>query len=153
MILDFEPISEIYQEISHAIRAGDPQLARIDVSIPNFLAQEDLPPVILPFQRVLPEVVATPREEIASSRSSLEQEIDKFHFEEQETQGAQVVHISDAEDKPDRHSGVLAPILVIARPDSTSEEEEDEMTLNWRNKGLRELKGCKEQGVNFKRNP
>ena len=72
MILDFEPISEIYQEIGHAIRAGDPQLARIDVSIPNFLAQEDLPPVILPFQRVLPEVAATPREEIASSRSSLE---------------------------------------------------------------------------------
>ena len=153
LILDFEPISKIYQEIGHAIRAGDPQLARIDVSIPNFLAQEDLPPVILPFQRVLPEVVATPREEIASSRSSLEQEIDKFHFEEQETQGAQVVHISDAEDKPDRHSGVLAPILVIARPDSTSEEEEDEMALNWGNKGLRELKGCKEQGVNFKRNP
>ena len=72
LILDFEPISEIYQEIGHAIRAGDPQLAWIDVSIPNFLAHEDLPPVILPFQRVLPEVAATPREEIASSRSSLE---------------------------------------------------------------------------------
>ena len=38
LILDFEPISEIYQEIVHAIRAGDPQLARIDVSILNFLA-------------------------------------------------------------------------------------------------------------------
>ena len=32
LILDFEPISKIYQEIGHAIRAGDPRLARIDVS-------------------------------------------------------------------------------------------------------------------------
>ena len=62
LILDFEPISEIYQEISHAIRAGDPQLARIDVSILNFLAQEDLPLVVLPFQRVLPMATAAPRE-------------------------------------------------------------------------------------------
>ena len=85
MILDFEPISEIYQEIGHAIRVGDLQLARIDVSIPNFLAQEDLPLVVLPLQRVLLEAVAAQREEIASSRSSLEEEIDKFHFEEEET--------------------------------------------------------------------
>ena len=85
MILDFEPISEMYQEIGHAIRVGDPQLARIDVSIPNFLAQEDLPPVVLPLQRVLLEAAVAPREEIASSRLSLEEEIDKFHFEEEET--------------------------------------------------------------------
>ena len=85
MILDFEPISEMYQEIGHAIRVGDPQLARIDVSIPNFLAQEDLPPIVLPLQRVLLEAAVAPREEIASSRLSLEEEIDKFHFEEEET--------------------------------------------------------------------
>ena len=62
LILDFKPISEIYQEIGHAIRAGDPQLARIDVSILNFLAQEDLPLVVLPFQRVLPMATAALRE-------------------------------------------------------------------------------------------
>ena len=39
LILDFEPILEIYQEISHAIKAGDPRLARIDVSQPCFLAK------------------------------------------------------------------------------------------------------------------
>ena len=88
LILDFGPILEIYQEIGHAIRVGDPQLARIDVSIPNFLAQEDLPPVVLPLQRVLLEAAAAPREEIASSHSSLEEEIDKFHFDEDKTQGA-----------------------------------------------------------------
>ena len=32
LILDFEPISKIYQEVGHAIRAGDQRLARIDVS-------------------------------------------------------------------------------------------------------------------------
>ena len=88
MILDFEPISEIYQEISHAIRAGDSRLARIYMSIPNFLAREHLSSVILPLQRALPEAAVIPREEIASSPLSLEEEIDKFRFEENETQGA-----------------------------------------------------------------
>ena len=45
----------------------------------------------------------------------------------------------DAEDEPDRHSGVHALILVIMHPNSTFEEEEDEMVLNRGNKGLREL--------------
>ena len=131
LILDFEPISEIYQEIGHAIRASDLRLAWIDMSRPNFLAQDDLPPVVLPFQQVLPEAVAAlPKEEIASSCLSLEEEIDKFHFEDEETPGAQIVHISDAEDKTDRHSGVHTPILVIAHPNNTSEEEEEKMALN-----------------------
>ena len=85
LILDFEPISVIYQKIGHAIRVGDPRLAWIDVSRPNFLAQEDLPPVVLPLQLVLPEAAAPPEEEIASSSLSLKEEIEKFHFEEEET--------------------------------------------------------------------
>ena len=48
LILEFEPISRIFQEIGHAIKAGDPWLARIDVSKLDFLDQDDLPPVILP---------------------------------------------------------------------------------------------------------
>ena len=93
------------------------------------MAQRDLPPIVLPLQQVLLEAAAAPREEIASSRLSLEEEIDKFHFEEEETQGAQIVHISDAEDEPDRYLSVHTPILVIARPDGTSEKEVDEMAL------------------------
>ena len=123
------------------------------MSRPNFLAQEDLPPVILPLQRVLPEVVATPREEIASSRSSLEEEIDKFHFEKEETQRVIVVHISDAEDEPDRHLGVHASILVVSHLNSTSKKKEDDMALNRGNKGLRDLMATKEQVVNFKKSP
>ena len=146
MILDFKPILEIYQEIGHPIREGDPWLARIDVSLPNFLAQEDLPPIVLPFQQVLPEVATAPGEKISSSHLSLEEEIDKFHFEEEETQEAKIVHISDTEDEPDRHSGVCTPILVIARPDSTSEEEEDKMALNQGNKSLRDLMVARYKG-------
>ena len=51
LILEFKPISKIFQEIGHAIRAGDPRLARIDVSKPDFVTRDDLPPVILPIQQ------------------------------------------------------------------------------------------------------
>ena len=51
----------------------------------------------------------------------------------------QVIPMSDTEDELDRHSSVHAPILVVARPDRSSEEEEDEMALNRGNKGLKEL--------------
>ena len=87
LILDFEPISRVFQEIGHAIRAGDPQIHRIDVSKPDFLAREDLspvglpvqqipPPLIIPLQQVPLEAPAVAEEEIASSRLSLEEEID-----------------------------------------------------------------------------
>ena len=52
LILDFEPILRTFQEIGYAIRAGDPWINRIDVSKPNFLAQDDLPPVKLPIQQI-----------------------------------------------------------------------------------------------------
>ena len=67
--------------MGHAIRVGDPQLARIDIFMPGFLARKDLSPVELPFQRFPHEVVAS-SEEIASLRLSLEVEIDQFHLEE-----------------------------------------------------------------------
>ena len=43
LILDFELISRVFQEIGHTIRAGDPRINRIDVSKPDFLAREDHP--------------------------------------------------------------------------------------------------------------
>ena len=57
LILDFEPISRVFQEIGHAIRAGDPRIHRIDVSKPDFLAHEDLPPVRLPVQQIPPSLI------------------------------------------------------------------------------------------------
>ena len=51
LILNYEPLLNIFQDIGQAIRAGDPRLAHIDVSMPSFLARRDLPPVELPLQR------------------------------------------------------------------------------------------------------
>ena len=139
LILDFQPILEIYQNVNNAIRAGDPRLARIDVSRPNFLAWDDLPLVALPLPQILPEAAATPEEEIASWRLSLEEKIDKFLFEEEENPGVPLVTISDAEGEANRHSGVHTPLLVIACPDGSFEKEKDSMALNKGNKSLREL--------------
>lgn len=38
LILDFKPLSDKFQDMGHAIKASDPRLARIDVSVPRFLA-------------------------------------------------------------------------------------------------------------------
>ena len=82
LVLGYQPLSRSFQAIGHAIRAGSPRLARIDVSKTGFLAQRDLPPVVLPGVRdpylaeqlPLPDEpgVAVPVEEEAeSSRLSL----------------------------------------------------------------------------------
>ena len=91
LVLDYKPISRIFQEAGQAIRDGNLRLNRIDVSKPWFLAQRDLPPMVLPLQQVLPEPAVALREEVASSRLSLEEEIDKFHFEEREIDRKSVV--------------------------------------------------------------
>ena len=57
LILDFEPISRVFQEIGLAIRAGDPRINRIDVSKPDFLARKDLPPVRLHVQQIPPPLI------------------------------------------------------------------------------------------------
>ena len=75
LVLDFEPLSNAFQEAGQAIRAGDPRIHWIDISWPGFLAQRDLPPVELPPPHS-PREVAAPREETASSHFSLEAEID-----------------------------------------------------------------------------
>ena len=67
-------MSDKFQDVGHAIRVGNPRLAQIDVSMPGFLAREDIMLVELPLHRS-PCEVAAPREETASSRLSLEIEI------------------------------------------------------------------------------
>ena len=76
LILDFEPLSNKFQDVDHPIRARDPRLARIDVSVLGFLAREDIMPVELPPPGRSPRKVVVLREETASSRLSLEAEID-----------------------------------------------------------------------------
>ena len=94
---------------------------RIDVSKPGFLAQRDLLPVALPPQHV-PQQVAALREESASSRHSLDGEIDQFHFREEEGAPERPVELSDFETKFDRFSTVHHPQLIVARLDTSSKE-------------------------------
>ena len=54
LILDYEPISRTFLDISNSIRANDYRLARIDVSRPGFLAPHDLPPVDHPISQGIP---------------------------------------------------------------------------------------------------
>ena len=107
LILDFEPISKTFQEIGHSIRVGDHRRNRIDVSRPDFLARDDLPPVRLPIHQIPPllviplqqvplEATVAAEEEIASSWLSLEEEIDQFCFVEDDGSFEKPVDISDS---------------------------------------------------------
>ena len=57
-----------------------------------------------------------------------------------------MIQVSESEDEPDRFLGVHALGLVIARIDNSSEEEEEEMSLN-RKRGLHELLANRAKGL------
>ena len=131
LILDFEPISRVFQEIGHAIRAGDPWINRIDVSKLDILTREDLPsirlpvqqippPLIIPLQQVPLEAPVVAEEEIASSRLSL----DQFRVVEDVGPSEKPVDISDSETESVNLSSVYPKQLIITRVDSKSKEEE-----------------------------
>ena len=128
-------------------------MARIDASKLGFLAWRDLPPiprpilqnplpVALPLPQAPSVVAAIPIEGVDSSCLLLEEEIDKFHFEEEKSPRAPLIWISDAEGKSDRSSSVHNPYLILARPDG-SDEEEDSMELNKGNRSLKDLTATK----------
>ena len=129
LVLGYQPLSSSFQAVGHAIRAGSPRLARIDVSRDGFLAEHDLPPVVLPGVRDPylaeqlpppnePGVAVQTEEEAESSRLSLEDEIDEFYFEE-EVQRTPLVELSDPEGERDRHSAVGVPSIVICSDEET----------------------------------
>ena len=62
-----------------------------------------------------------------------------------------MIQVSDSEDEPDKFLGVHAPGLVIAHIDNSSEEEEEEMSLN-RKRGLHELLTNRAKGSALKDN-
>ena len=116
LILDFEPISRSFLDVSNSIRADDHRLACIDVSRPGFLASHDLPPV----DHLIPQGIpfaAQPLQQVplgeaiigegAASSSSLEHEIDRFKFEEE------AILISEAEEGADKHSCVQTYAQVV----------------------------------------
>ena len=128
LILDFEPISRSFLDVGNSIRAGDHRLARIDISRPDFLAPYDLPPVDHPIPQGIP-LVAQPLQQVplgeaifregTASSSSLEQEIDRFQFEEE------TIIVSEAEEGADEHSCVQTPAQVVTYIADTLDEEEE----------------------------
>ena len=163
LILDYEPLSRTFQEIGQVIRVGSLRLARIDVSKPRFLARRDLPPVVLPIPQNLPpvtqpppqnllEVTTFPKDKIASSHLSLEEEIDEFCFEENNPK-APLINLLNAKGESDRNFDVRTPIIVIAFLDNSSDKEEDNMALNKGNKSLRELMAARGKGPTSKASP
>ena len=130
LILDYEPISRTFLDVSNSIRANDYRLARIDMSRPGFLAPHDLPPVDHPVPQGIP-LAAQPfqqvpfgqavAEEGAASSSSLEKEIDKFRFEQE------AIVISKAEEETNEYSCVQTPAPIITYMEDSSDNEEEEM--------------------------
>ena len=79
---------------------------------------------------------------MASSRLLLEEEIDKFDFEEEQSPRAPLICISNTEGESEKSSGVRNLYLILARPDD-SDKEEDSMALNKGKKSLRDLLATK----------
>jgi len=146
--LDYEPLSRAFVDVGQVIKAGSPRLTHIDVSKPGFLARRDLPPVLLLVQRVLQEVAA-PGEGIDSSHSSLEAEIDHFHFAEEGKVPTRPVELSDSGLDLNRFLAVHTPGLVIAQIDTSQEVEEEDMDLKPRF-GLRGLLSNRNKGQSSK---
>ena len=146
LILDYEPLSRSFLDVGNAIRANDYRLAHIDVSRPHFLALHNLPPVdhpipqgiplaAQPFQQVpLGQAVA---EEGTASSSSLEEEIDKFQFEEEETRVEAIV-ILEAEEETDEYSCIQTPAPIVTYVEDSLNNEAEEMAPK-PNQSLREL--------------
>ena len=78
-----------------------------------------------PIQQVPLGIVVA--EERTASSSSLEEEIDNFQFEEEETQGVEAIFISEAEEETDEYSCVQAPAPVITYVEDSSDNEVEEM--------------------------
>ena len=158
--MDFEPISKVFQEVGHAIKARDPQIHHIDISKPNFFASEDLPPVRLPVQKIPPQLViplqqvpleapVAAEEKIASSRLSLEEEIDQFRFVEDVGSSEKPVDILDFETESINIFSVHPRQLIIMQIDSESEEQMDQK----KRPGLRELLATRNKGGSSKEAP
>ena len=82
---------------------------------------------------------------------SFEAEIDQFHLDEEGEAPYRLVEVSDSEVGLDRFSAANFPRLVIARID-TSEEEEEDTALNQR-RSLRDLMAERNKGSSSKEAP
>ncbi|XP_065627692.1 uncharacterized protein LOC136066778 [Quercus suber] len=106
LILGYTGYPKGYQPVGNAIVQGDHRLARIDVGWKGFLA---------------------PRR-VGSSTSSLEEQIDRFKFEGEDSGDVRVIEVSDAEEGSDKHSGVQLNLLATVS-ESSSDDNMDLRSL------------------------
>ena len=128
--MDYEPLSRSFLDVGNAIKANDYRLARIDVSRPSFLAPYDLPLVDHPIPQGVP-LAAQPIQQVplgqavvkegTASSSLLEEEIDKFQFEEEETQRVEAIVISEAEEETDEYSCIQTPAPIVTYLEDSSD--------------------------------
>ena len=89
--------------LDYELRAGDPRLARIDISKLGFLSRRDLLPIELPIQHA-PREVAALREETAFTPLSFGAEINQFRLEEEAEAPKRSVELLNSEATLDRFS-------------------------------------------------
>jgi len=90
-----------------------------------FPVQQNPSPFAIPLRQVPFEATAAAVEEIASSSClSLEEEIDRFRFEEEKRTPKKLVELSDSETEFDRLSTAHQPELTVVLVDTFSEEGE-----------------------------
>ena len=73
-----------------------------------------------------------------ASSSSFEEEIDKFQFEEEETQGVEAIVISDAKEETDEYLCIQTPAPIVTYVEDSSDNEAEKM-VSKSGKSLREL--------------
>ena len=77
-------------------------------------------------------------EEGTASSSSLEEEIDKFQFEEEETQGVEAIVILEAEEETDEYLCIQTPAPLVTYVEDSLDNEAKEMASK-SGKSLRKL--------------
>ena len=77
-------------------------------------------------------------EEGTASSFSLEEEIDKFQFEEEETQGVEAIVISETEEETNEYSCIQTPAPIITYVEYSLDNEAKEMASK-SGKSLRKL--------------
>ena len=124
-------------------------LARGDFPLVRLSIQQISPPLIIPLQQVPLKALVAAEEEIASSRLSLEEEIDQFHFVQDMGPSEKPVDISNSETESVNLSSIHPKQLIITQVDS-SEEEEEQMDQK-RRPGLKGLLASRNKGGSSKK--
>ena len=93
--------------------------------------------------------MAVPREEIDSTHSSLEAEIDQFRFNEEGEVPTKPVELSDSDADLDRFFTTHSLRLIVAQIDTSQEIEEEGLDLKQRS-GLKGLMANRNKGKSFR---